>query len=45
MNNENSQAQVKSHVGGNNKLGINFAWPNLAFDNIEHDSIVWGRAD
>jgi hypothetical protein len=25
MNNENSQAQAKSHAGGNNKLGINFA--------------------
>jgi hypothetical protein len=28
MNNENSQEQAKSHVGGNDKLGINFAWPN-----------------
>ena len=27
MNNENSQAQAKSHAGGNDKLGINFAWP------------------
>ena len=28
MNNENSQAQAESHAGGNDKLGINFAWPN-----------------
>ena len=31
MNNENSQAQAKSHAGGNDKLGINFAWPKVAF--------------
>jgi hypothetical protein len=29
MNNENSQEQAKSHAGGNDKLGINFAWPNM----------------
>ena len=28
MNNENRQVQAKSHAGGNDKLGINFAWPN-----------------
>ena len=30
MNNENSQAQAKSHAGRNDRLGINFAWPNLS---------------
>ena len=43
MNNENSQTQAKSHVGGNNKLGIKFAWPNFLMDEIFESCSINGR--
>jgi len=40
MNNENYQAAIKKHVGGNENLTINFSWPNVRIYYAEFEITV-----
>ena len=44
MNNQNSQTQAKSHAGGNDKLGINFAWPKVCSPTTQHKYVLQPEA-